>query len=162
MAAAAAGIEAPRACPGGPLRPDTGADRARRRRTGGAARSNRDDGHRPSAEARTRDDSARRYLGAGRCAALTRSAARLGSRTLGMQCPGRRRIDTGMAVLPVDAVARRRVLAQNFSDGPGACAALCRLGLRDDAISDLEGHSLLPSIAAGSGYELKAGAGKCV
>jgi hypothetical protein len=115
-----------------------------------------------SEDARPRHATRRRHGAAGRCAALTRSAARLGSRTLGMQGPGRRRIDTGMAVIPVDAVARRWVLAQNFSDAPGACAALCRLSLRDDAISDLEGHSLLPSIAAGSAYELNAGAGKCV
>jgi len=50
-----------------------------------------------------------------------------------------------MARRPIRCGSAALALAQNFSDGPGACAALGRLGLRDDAITDLEGHGVPPS-----------------
>jgi hypothetical protein len=49
-----------------------------------------------------------------------------------------------VTVIPVDAIARRWVLAQHFPNGPGAGAALGRLGLGHYSVSDLEGHEAPP------------------
>jgi hypothetical protein len=45
-----------------------------------------------------------------------------------------------VAVVPLDAVPRRRISTKHFANGSGAWAALGRLRLDHHSVSDLEGH----------------------
>jgi hypothetical protein len=68
------------------------------------------------------------------------SAGRLGLRGRGVQRPRGGSEHRRMAVVPVDAVSRRRVGAQHFADGPGAWTPLSRLGLNYHSVSNIERH----------------------
>src|SRR5204862_8322521 len=57
-----------------------------------------------------------------------------------LERPSRRGVDGRMPVVPLDAVPGAGVLVENLLHGAVACGTLSRLGLRHNAISNLEGH----------------------